>query len=82
MAVTFTGTTVVGGIGFWVFSNLRFQAEMAQLLIVLMVINMLAAVTLVPALYSILRPGVAKLMQQREREAAPVESRPAEEAAA
>ena len=36
MAVTFTGTTVVGGIGFWVFSNLRFQAEMAQLLIVLM----------------------------------------------
>ncbi len=68
MAVTFTGTTVVGGIGFWVFSNLRFQAEMAQLLIVLMVINMFAAVTLVPALYSILRPGVAKLLQQRERE--------------
>ena len=62
MAVTFTGTTVVGGIGFWVLSDLRFQAEMAQLLIVLMAINMFAAVTLVPALYSILRPGVAKLM--------------------
>jgi predicted RND superfamily exporter protein len=82
MAVTFTGTTVVGGIGFWVFSNLRFQAEMAQLLIVLMVINMFAAVTLVPALYSILRPGVAKLMKEREREAAPAETRAAEEAAA
>ncbi|MFI5316987.1 MAG: RND family transporter [Myxococcota bacterium] len=69
MAVTFTGTTVVGGIGFWVFSNLRFQAEMAQLLIVLMVINMLAAVTLVPALYSILRPGVASsLMRRNEAE--------------
>ena len=81
MAVTFTGTTVVGGIGFWVFSNLRFQAEMAQLLIVLMVINMFAAVTLVPALYSILRPGVAKLLQERVREAAPAEAR-AEEAAA
>ncbi|MFQ5696935.1 MAG: RND family transporter, partial [Myxococcota bacterium] len=32
MAVTFTATTVVGGIIFWVFSTLRFQAEMAQLL--------------------------------------------------
>jgi predicted RND superfamily exporter protein len=67
MAVTFTGTTVVGGIGFWVFSNLRFQAEMAQLLIVLMAINMLAAVTLVPALYSILRPGVASSLLKRDQ---------------
>jgi hypothetical protein len=75
MAVTFTGTTVVGGIGFWVFSNLRFQAEMAQLLIVLMAINMFAAITLVPALYSILRPGVARLMQAHDREeVAPVEA--------
>ncbi|MFP6641890.1 MAG: efflux RND transporter permease subunit, partial [Myxococcota bacterium] len=57
MAVTFTATTVVGGILFWVFSNLRFQAEMAQLLIVLMVINMLGAITVVPAFYAILRPG-------------------------
>jgi predicted RND superfamily exporter protein len=83
MAVTFTGTTVVGGIGFWVFSNLRFQAEMAQLLIVLMAINMFAAVTLVPALYSILRPGVKKLLKDREREAAePAEARAADEVAA
>jgi len=45
---------------------------MAQLLIVLMVINMLAAVTLVPALYSILRPGVAtSLLRRDEAEAAP-----------
>ena len=57
MAVTFTATTVVGGILFWVFSNLRFQAEMAQLLIVLMGINMLGAITVVPAFYAILKPG-------------------------
>ena len=55
--MTFTATTVVGGILFWIFSSLRFQAEMAQLLIVLMVINMLGAITVVPAFYSILRPG-------------------------
>jgi predicted RND superfamily exporter protein len=59
MAVTFTATTVVGGIFFWIFSSLRFQAEMAQLLIILMVVNMVGAVTIVPALYSILRPKVA-----------------------
>jgi hypothetical protein len=57
MAVTFTATTVVGGIFFWVFSSLRFQAEMAQLLIVLMGINMLGAITVVPAFYAILKPG-------------------------
>jgi hypothetical protein len=32
---------------------------MAQLLVVLMVINMLGAITIVPAFYSIFRPKVA-----------------------
>jgi predicted RND superfamily exporter protein len=59
MAVSFTATCIVGGIFPWVFSNLRFQAEMAQLLSILMVINMLGAITIVPALYSIFRPKVA-----------------------
>ncbi len=59
MAVSFTATTIVGGIALWMFSNLRFQAEMAQLLVILMVINMLGALTIVPAFYSILRPKVA-----------------------
>jgi predicted RND superfamily exporter protein len=58
MAVSFTATTIVGGIFLWSFSNLRFQAEMAQLLVILMVINMLGAITVVPAFYSILRPRV------------------------
>jgi hypothetical protein len=56
MAVTFTATTLVGGIGAWVFSNLRFQAEMAQLLSILMVVNMLGAILLVPAWFSVLKP--------------------------
>jgi predicted RND superfamily exporter protein len=62
--VTFTATTVVGGILFWIFSNLRFQAEMAQLLCVLMIVNMLGAITVVPAFYSIVRP---KLVTSRLR---------------
>jgi uncharacterized membrane protein YdfJ with MMPL/SSD domain len=54
----------------WGFSNLRFQAEMAQLLSILMVINMLGAITVVPAFYSILRPKVATaLLTEEQREA-------------
>ena len=66
LAVTFTATTVVGGIFFWTFSNLRFQAEMAQLLTVLMAINMLGAITVVPAFYSIVRPRVVTSMLRSE----------------
>jgi predicted RND superfamily exporter protein len=70
MAVSFTATTIVGGIVLWSFSNLRFQAEMAQLLSILMVINMLGAITVVPAFYSILRPKVATaLLTDEQREA-------------
>jgi predicted RND superfamily exporter protein len=70
MAVTFTATTIVGGIVLWSFSNLRFQAEMAQLLVILMVINMFGAITVVPAFYSILRPKVATaLLTDEQREA-------------
>ena len=59
MAVSFTATTIVGGIFLWSFSRLRFQADMAQLLSILMVINMFGALTVVPAFYSIARPKVA-----------------------
>jgi predicted RND superfamily exporter protein len=54
MAVSFTATTIVAGIVLWSFSDLRFQAEMAQLLSILMVFNMLGAITIVPAFFSVL----------------------------
>ncbi len=70
MAVSFTATTIVGGIVLWSFSNLRFQAEMAQLLVILMIINMFGAITVVPTFYSILRPKVATaLLTEEQREA-------------
>jgi uncharacterized protein len=57
MAVTFTATTLVGGVLPWYFlSSLRFSAEMALLLALLMVTHWLAAITLVPAIFSIVRP--------------------------
>lgn len=60
MAVSFTATTIVGGIATWIFSDLRFQAEMAQLLVILMVINMIGAITVVPAFYAIIKPKFAR----------------------
>ncbi len=70
MAVSFTATTIVGGIFLWSFSRLRFQADMAQLLSILMVINMFGALTVVPAFYSIARPKVATaLLSDEQREA-------------
>ncbi|MAJ60574.1 MAG: hypothetical protein CL936_10675 [Deltaproteobacteria bacterium] len=59
MAVSFTASTIVGGIILWTFSNLRFQADMAKMLSILMVINMFGALTVVPAFYSVFRPKVA-----------------------
>jgi predicted RND superfamily exporter protein len=67
MAVSFTATTIVGGIVLWTGSNLRFQAEMAGLLVILMVINMLGAITIVPAFYSIIKPKFATNLMTEEQ---------------
>jgi predicted RND superfamily exporter protein len=70
MAVCFTATITTGGIVLWIFSALRFQAEMAFLLAILMALNMFGAITVVPAFYSILRPKVATaLLTEEQREA-------------
>jgi hypothetical protein len=54
----------------WSFSSLRFQAEMAYLLVMLMILNMFGAITVVPTFYSILRPKVATaLLTDEQREA-------------
>jgi len=60
MAVFFTGSTLVGGIIFWVFiSSLRFSADMSLLLSILLVGNMVGAILLVPAFTSLFKPRFA-----------------------
>jgi predicted RND superfamily exporter protein len=65
-AVLFTATTVVGGVILWFFlSSLRFQAEMGLLLSLLLLINMVMALLLVPAMVYVFKPkfvGKAKLL--------------------
>jgi len=56
-AVTFTATTLIGGVIFWYFlSDLRFQGEMGFLLAFLMFFNMLGAIFLLPTLIVIIKP--------------------------
>ncbi|OGQ93940.1 MAG: hypothetical protein A2284_13480 [Deltaproteobacteria bacterium RIFOXYA12_FULL_61_11] len=56
-AVTFTAATMVAGVAFWNFSFLRFQAEMGFLLVFWMVVSMLGALFLLPALITLFRPS-------------------------
>lgn len=57
MAVTFTATTMIAGVIPWYFlSSLRFSAEMALLLAILLVTHWLSALTMVPAMIAIFKP--------------------------
>ena len=55
-AVTFTALTMIGGILFWDFSSIRFNAEMGILLALWMAVSFLASVTLLPAALVTFRP--------------------------
>ena len=49
-AVAFTGITLAIGVATWVFSPIKFQADMGILLTFMFIFNMLGALTLIPAL--------------------------------
>lgn len=56
-AISFTALTLISGIVMWVLlSDLRFQADAAKLLIVMVVLNAIAAMLLVPAWILVFRP--------------------------
>jgi predicted RND superfamily exporter protein len=53
-AVLFTGMTLGIGVFTWIFSDLQFQADMGILLTFMFILNMLASLTLLPALAAFL----------------------------
>ena len=58
LAISFTALTLIAGIVMWVIlSDLRFQADAAQLLSVMVVLNALAALILVPAWVLVCKPA-------------------------
>jgi hypothetical protein len=58
-AIVFTGTTMVVSVMFWVFHPLKFESEMALLLMLLMTFNAIGALVFLPALVSLLQPRFA-----------------------
>ena len=48
--VVLTGLTLAAAVGVWVFSPIRFQADMGLLLAFMFLLNMLGALILLPAL--------------------------------
>ena len=49
-AVVFTGLTLAVGVSTWIFSELKFQADMGILLTFMFFLNMLGAMLLLPAI--------------------------------
>ncbi|MEP6485293.1 MAG: MMPL family transporter, partial [Rudaea sp.] len=50
IAIFYTALTLAVGVGMWVFSELKFQADMGVLLTFMFVVNMVAAIVFLPAL--------------------------------
>ena len=60
-SILFTGATLAIGVASWVFSPLKFQADVGLMLTFMFVVNMLAAMLLLPALAAwFVRPAAAR----------------------
>jgi uncharacterized protein len=73
-AVLFTAVTVVAGIVYWIFgSSLRFNSEMAMLLSLLMISNMIGAISLLPLLVKVFKPSFV-MREQEDNQSTSIES--------
>jgi len=68
-AVMFTGLTITTSMVLWLFHPLKFEAQMAFLLMMLMLFHAIGALVFIPALVSLLRPrfATAKADQHMQR---------------
>jgi hypothetical protein len=69
-AVAFTGLTLAIGVGTWIFSPIKFQADMGLMLTFMFFWNMVGALLFLPALAYFLTPRSALLPAQEEAAAA------------
>jgi uncharacterized protein len=64
-SIIFTGITLAIGVATWVFSPLKFQADIGIMLTFMFLVNMLAAIILLPALATwLVRPSVGGMYKQ------------------
>ena len=62
--IMFTALTIAVALIPWLFSPIKFQAEMGLLILFLMIFNMLAALIFVPTLSAVMKPRFVKHMGQ------------------
>ena len=67
-SIVMIATTLTIGLIFWIFSSLKFQAQMGALLAVLLFLNMCGALFLVPSLVAIFKPGFVTRVNVSHRE--------------
>ncbi|MDM0091412.1 MULTISPECIES: MMPL family transporter [unclassified Variovorax] len=63
VAVAVTGVTLALGVATWVFSSIKYQADMGLLLVFMFLWNMLGAIFLMPALARLLRQGTGEFRE-------------------
>jgi predicted RND superfamily exporter protein len=64
-AIFFTGTTLVASVILWVFFPMRFQAEMALLLALILILHIVGALIFIPAAVSLLKPRFVMVLGER-----------------
>jgi predicted RND superfamily exporter protein len=63
-SIIFTGITLAIGVATWVFSPLKFQADIGIMLTFMFLVNMLAAIILLPALAAwLIQPTTAQTIK-------------------
>ncbi len=76
-AIAFTATSLIGGVVMWAFvSDLRFQADAALLLVVMLILNAWAAANLVPAWIVRFKPAFILRTETPEQESEVIHAKP------
>src|SRR6202035_4312041 len=71
-SIIFTGITLAIGVATWVFSPLKFQADIGIMLTFMFLVNMLAAIILLPALAAwLIHPQGLSVLNAGSRSRAP-----------
>lgn len=65
MATIFTALTLAIGVATWVFSPLKFQADMGKLLAFMFIVNLVTALTALPALVVVLERAFPRRLPVR-----------------
>lgn len=66
-AILFTGTTLIASVVFWLFFPMKFQAEMAFLLTLILFLHIVGALVFIPSTVSLLKPRFATVTTTKER---------------